>query len=203
MAPSEKVAALRALRVPGLPRFRLADATDASAKDVYFIRHGEIRPRPDVARWEGRRVHFTDGRSAEYDAVIACTGFEIAHPFFDPELIDYSEGPVPLYLKMIPEQHDDLYFIGLFQPLGCIWPSSALQAKIMARRMAGAWSPPRDLGAAIRHEMANPDVEQLDTPRHTITVDAPLFRQRLLAELPADFVSRAPVPATRHAEAAE
>ncbi|HJK89667.1 MAG TPA: NAD(P)-binding domain-containing protein, partial [Polyangiaceae bacterium LLY-WYZ-15_(1-7)] len=152
---------------------------------LYFIRHGEIRPRPDVARWEGRRVHFTDGRSAEYDAVIACTGFEIAHPFFDPELIDYSEGPVPLYLKMIPEQHDDLYFIGLFQPLGCIWPSSALQAKIMARRMAGAWSPPRDLGAAIRHEMANPDVEQLDTPRHTITVDAPLFRQRLLAELPA------------------
>ena len=50
MAPSEKVAALRALRVPGLPRFRLADAADASAKDVYFIRHGEaahnVAPRP-------------------------------------------------------------------------------------------------------------------------------------------------------------
>ena len=50
MAPSEKVAALRALRVPGLPRFRMADAADASAKDVYFIRHGEaahnVAPRP-------------------------------------------------------------------------------------------------------------------------------------------------------------
>ena len=46
----EKVAALRALRVPGLPRFNIADATDASAKDVYFIRHGEaahnVAPRP-------------------------------------------------------------------------------------------------------------------------------------------------------------
>ena len=46
MAPSEKVAALRALRVPGLPRFRLADAADASAKDGYFIRHGEAEHNP-------------------------------------------------------------------------------------------------------------------------------------------------------------
>ncbi|MEO1267687.1 MAG: hypothetical protein AAFX99_06290, partial [Myxococcota bacterium] len=122
-----------------------------------------------------------------------CTGFEIAHPFFDPSLIDFSAGPVPLYLKMIPEKHDNLYFIGLFQPLGCIWPSSALQSKIMARRMAGLWNPPTDLGAAIRHELDNPDIRQLDTPRHTITVDAPLFRRRLLSELPEHFIQPDPV----------
>jgi len=168
---------------------------------LYFIRHGEIRPRPDVARWDGSTVHFKDGTRETYDAVIACTGFEIAHPFFDRSLIDFSRGPVPLYLKMIPEAYDDLYFIGLFQPLGCIWPAAALQAKIMARRMSGAWTPPSDLGAAIRHEMAHPDVAQLATPRHTITVDAPLFRQRLLAELPRDFVRRAPRPVQTEAAA--
>ena len=47
---NEKVAALRALHVPGLPRFGIAEATDASAKDIYFIRHGEaahnVAPRP-------------------------------------------------------------------------------------------------------------------------------------------------------------
>ena len=47
---NEKVQALRALRVPGLPRFKIAGATDASAKDIYFIRHGEaahnVAPRP-------------------------------------------------------------------------------------------------------------------------------------------------------------
>ncbi len=41
--------------------------------------------------------------------------------------------------------------------------------------------------------MTHPDVHQLDTPRHTITVDAPLFRRRLLAQLPDDFVRRDPV----------
>jgi hypothetical protein len=94
---------------------------------------------------------------------------------------------VPLYLKMIPREHSSLYFIGLFQPLGCIWPSSALQAKIMARRMRGKWAAPEDLAGAIEHEMENPDLHQLDTPRHTITVDAPVFRRKLLDELPDDF----------------
>lgn len=162
---------------------------------LYFLRHGRIHPRPDIERWDGHTVFFKDGTQQDYDAVIACTGFQIAHPFFDPDLIDYSDGPVPLYLKMIPARFDNLYFIGLFQPLGCIWPCSALQAKIMARRMRGRWSPPDDLAAAIRREIANPDLHQLDTPRHTITVDAPAFRRRLLSHLPHDFRQTTPLVA--------
>jgi len=170
---------------------------------LYFLRHGEIKARPDIARWDGTTVTFKDGARAEYDTIIACTGFQIAHPFFERDFLDYSSGPVPLYLKMIPENHDNLYFMGLFQPLGCIWPSAALQAKIMTRRMTGAWRPPTQLGESIRHEMANPDVHQLDTPRHTITVDAPVFRRKLLAELPDGFVSRSQsAVARRRAESA-
>jgi hypothetical protein len=41
---------------------------------VYFVRHGKVKPRPDVARFDGRTVHFVDGSSTEFDAVIACTG---------------------------------------------------------------------------------------------------------------------------------
>ncbi|HZS36892.1 MAG TPA: NAD(P)-binding domain-containing protein [Polyangia bacterium] len=150
---------------------------------LYFIRHGELGGRPDIARLDGKTVHFTDGCSAEYDAIIACTGYEISHPFFDSRLIDYSHGPVPLYLRMIHPRHDNLFFIGLFQPFGCIWPAAELQSKIAARRMTGAWQPPRDLDRAIARELEHPDVEQLATPRHTITVDYPRFRKRLLAEL--------------------
>ena len=150
---------------------------------LYFIRHGEIGPRPDIARLDGHTVHFEGGAFADYDVIIACTGFVISHPFFDADLIDYSAGPVPLYRKMIPAHVEDLYFIGLFQPLGCIWPLAELQAKLMARHLRGEWSPPRDLERAIREELARPDLEQLDTPRHTITVDAPAFRDLLLEEL--------------------
>lgn len=150
---------------------------------LYFIRHGKIRPRRDVERFDGQLVHFTDGESETYDAIIACTGFVISHPFFDPKLIDYSSGRVPLYLKMIHPRLDNLHFIGLFQPLGCIWPAAELQSKLMAKRLRGQWSPPADLDGAIRRELEHPDVEQIDTPRHTITVDYPVFRKRLLTEL--------------------
>jgi hypothetical protein len=150
---------------------------------LYFIRHGEIRPRPDLARYDGDDVVFTDGKRETYDAIIACTGFIIAHPFFDPSLIDFSRGPVPLYLRMMHARHPRLFFIGLFQPLGCIWPAAELQAKLAVRRMTGAYTPPADLDAAIARELAHPDVPQLESPRHTITVDYPAFRRRLLVAL--------------------
>jgi hypothetical protein len=164
---------------------------------LYFLRHGEIGVKPDVERVDGGTVHFTDGTSREYDAVICCTGFQITHPFFDEQLLDYSSGPVPLYLKMLPADVPNVAFIGLFQPLGCIWPAAELQSKILARMLAGRWSPPSDLEGAIRAELDNPDVPQLDTPRHTITVDYPLFRKRLLRHLPDRYVSRQPVASLR------
>lgn len=149
----------------------------------YFLRHGAVTARPEIERFDGRTVHYVDGTSGEYDAIVACTGYRIAHPFFDADLLDYSRGPVPLYLKMLPADVPDVAFVGLFQPLGCIWPAAELQAKILARGLAGRWQPPANLRKAIAHELAHPDVPQIDTPRHTITVDYPRFHKRLVKEL--------------------
>jgi cation diffusion facilitator CzcD-associated flavoprotein CzcO len=183
-------AALRVLNGPnaayGLPepdhRFGATHPT-LNSELLYFIRHGEIHPRPDLAGYDGREVVFTDRERQAYDAIIACTGYVISHPFFDPRVVDFSSGAVPLYLKMLHAEHRRLIFIGLFQPLGCIWPAAELQAKLAVRLMCGDWTPPQDLAAAIAGELAHPDVPQLETPRHTITVDYPAFRRRLLVAL--------------------
>lgn len=149
----------------------------------YSIRHGKIKPRPDIERLEGNTVWFQDGRKEDYDVIVACTGYIISHPFFRNDLIDFSSGPVPLWLRMIPKDHANLYFIGLFQPLGCIWPGSELQSRIMANELAGHWKRPKDLDRRIRKELENPDYDQIDTPRHTITVNYHHFRKRLLKAL--------------------
>lgn len=159
---------------------------------LYRIRHGKVHPRPDIAHFDGKVIHFKDGRAEAYDTVIACTGYRISHPFFDKSFIDYSEGPVPLYLRMMHPEYEDLYFIGLFQPLGCIWPGAELQAKIMAREIAGKWRRPTDIRRRIERELSRPHYRQLNTPRHTITVDYHLFRKQLLRHLPKDYVRRAP-----------
>ncbi|MFZ9503264.1 MAG: flavin-containing monooxygenase [Cyclobacteriaceae bacterium] len=149
----------------------------------YTIRHGKIKPRPDLDRLEGNRVFFKDGQSEEYDDIIACTGYVISHPFFEKSLIDYSEGEVGLWLKMIHPDIPNLYFIGLFQPLGCIWPGAELQSKIMARELAGKWKRPGNVKKRIRKELDSPDYRQINTPRHTITVNYHRFRERLLEQL--------------------
>jgi len=149
----------------------------------YFIRHGKIKPRPDIDHYEGSKVSFKDGNESEYDVIVACTGYYISHPFFDPTFIDYSKGEVPLYLRMLHPTIGNLYFIGLFQPLGCIWPGSELQSKIMARELAGKWKRPDNIEQLAIREVQHPDFDQIKTPRHTITVNYHAFRERLLKEL--------------------
>jgi len=152
--------------------------------DLYnAIRHGKVKPRPDIESFSENTVNFVDGTSAEYDVVIACTGFKIKHSFFEKDLINFEEGPVPLLHKMLPADIKNLYFIGLFQPLGCIWPGAELQSKLGAKHLAGKWKPTDDINKLIAQELKNPDVDQIKTPRHTITVDDFSFRGRLKKEL--------------------
>jgi hypothetical protein len=160
---------------------------------LYRIRHGKVHPRADIDRFDGKTVHFKDGSKEDFDVIIACTGFIISHPFFDRQFIDYSEGQVPLYLKMMHPEYDNLFFIGLFQPLGCIWPGSELQAKIVARLMTGKIKRPANIRELVEREVRNPHYQQLNTPRHTITVDYHLFKKSLLKYLPNDWVSKSPV----------
>ncbi len=156
----------------------------------YTIRHGKIKPRVDIDRLEGSKVHFKDGSVGEYDSIVACTGYIISHPFFDKSFIDYSEGEVPLWLRMMHPTIENVYFIGLFQPLGCIWPGSELQSKIMAREIAGEWKRPSNIKKLIEEELQHPDLDQINTPRHTITVHYHRFRDRLLKQLPKNYVSK-------------
>ncbi len=149
----------------------------------YFMRHGKIKPRSDIDHYEEKQVFFKDGSKAEYDTVVACTGYYISHPFFETSFIDYSHGDVPLYLKMLHPEISSVYFIGLFQPLGCIWPGAELQSKIMARELAGKWKRPDNIKELAFAEVAHPDFKQIATPRHTITVNYHAFRKRLLREL--------------------
>lgn len=153
---------------------------------LYFIRHGKVHPRPDIARFEGRTVHFVDGRAEEYDTIIACTGFIITHPFFERSFIDYSEGDVPLFLRVFHPAHRSLYFIGLVQPQGSIWPLADAQSQLVANYIIGQYQLPLDMDARIRRDVESIRRNFLNTPRHTIEVE---FHKHLWAvqkEIPAN-----------------
>ena len=169
------------LQKPEQPIF--ATHPTVNSELYYAVRHGKVTPQKDIQSFNNNKVMFIDGHEEEFDVVIACTGFKIKHSFFDKNFINYENGKVPLLHRMIPAEIKNLYFIGLFQPLGCIWPGAELQSKLAAKHLVGDWKPKKSIKDLLAKEMANPDVPQLDTPRHTITVDDLSFRERLKNEL--------------------
>jgi cation diffusion facilitator CzcD-associated flavoprotein CzcO len=151
---------------------------------LYFIRHGKVHPRPDIKRLEGSLVEFTDGRREAYDTIIAATGFYISFPFFDPQFLNFRDREVPLYKRVFHPNHPSLMFIGLIQPMGCIWPLSDAQAKLAANYIAGHYQLPADLAARTAAEVAEMKRQYIDTPRHSVEVHYHDHLGELKRELP-------------------
>lgn len=149
---------------------------------LYFIRHGKIKICPGVQRFDGTTVHFVNGTQAEFDTVVFATGYKISFPFLaHEERLNFSTATqVPLYRKMMHADFDSLYFIGLCQPQGCIWPLADYQAKIVARIIVGTLDRPAALAEKIAKEMNHPHYKFKTHTRHALEVDYHLFRRELL-----------------------
>jgi hypothetical protein len=79
---------------------------------LYHIGHGDIKPKPDIERCEGRTVFFSDGTQEEIDLVVWASGFSVDLPFLPVEIFDWRHELSSLFLRMVPAQHDDLLFMG-------------------------------------------------------------------------------------------
>jgi thioredoxin reductase len=102
----------------------------------YWIQHGRIDVVPGIARLDGRRVHFVDGTSGEFDAILWATGFNVRLPFLDTDLIRWRDG-VPLRTAglTLPVGAESLYFIGLAAPRGPQLPVYSAQTELVARML--------------------------------------------------------------------
>ena len=153
---------------------------------LYFIRHGKIHPRKDIARFDGKNVHFVDGKVEAYDTVIAATGYLITFPFFDPSFINFTDGDVPLYLRVFPPDQRSLFFIGLVQPSGCVWPLADVQAKLAANYIVGNYELPHDMQERIQQEVTARNQNYIKAARHSLEVDYHKYLWSLQREIPAN-----------------
>jgi hypothetical protein len=154
---------------------------------LYHIRHGDIHPRPDIQRFDGQMVHFTDGTVEEYDAVIVATGYKITFPFFEDSFLDYTQGDVDLYLQMFHTQHPSLAFMGLFQAQGCLWTLSEIQAQLVAQYVMGNYKLPDDIDAKIQKEIAHIKRTYNPSIRHNLEVNYHRYKKQLLDGMPANL----------------
>ncbi len=152
---------------------------------LYKIRHGKIHPRRGIRQIEGRQVYFVNGEEAEYDTMVAATGYQIATPFFDKSFLDYSESDrVPLYLRMFHPEHPTMIFIGLCQPQGAIWPLSDAQSQLAANYIAGRWTLPKNIKDLAEKDSDQIEKEFLNRKRHTVEVHYHQYLRSLKKQLP-------------------
>lgn len=84
---------------------------------------------------------------------------------------------------MMHPEFENLYFIGLCQPQGCIWPLADYQSKIVARIIAGILKRPDQLHRKIAKEINKPHHRFKSHMRHALEVDYHIFRRELLEML--------------------
>jgi len=160
----------------GLPkpdhRFGEAHPT-VSGRILDRISHGTVAPRPNIARLEGDRVHFTDGTSAHADVVIYCTGYKITFPFFEDGLISAPDNHIELFRRVFHPEIPNVFFVALLQPLGAIMPLAEAQGQWIADYLRGEYRlpDPAALVADIRADQAAMRKRYVASKRHTIQVD--------------------------------
>lgn len=182
--PVQRFFATRALGVAagdmtayGLPKpdHKLFEAHPTVSSELLpRLGHGDIKVKPNIARYTGGRgVRFVDGSEEELDLVVYCTGYKISFPFFEPQVFAAPDNRMPLYRRVVSVERAGLYFIGFIQPLGPIMPLAEAQCEWVAELLAGRASLP---GAAeMRREIDREERLQakrfVASKRHTVEVD--------------------------------
>ena len=135
--------------------------------------HGDIAVRPNIDLFEGSKVFFTDGTSAEVDTVVYCTGYKVTFPFLDESVVRTADNHIDLYRRVVDPEHAGLYFLGLIQPIGAIMPLAEVQAEWVADLVSGVGTLPSydEMRQQIRRYDESLRKRYVASKRHTIEVD--------------------------------
>ena len=118
---------------------------------LHRLTHGEVLPRPGIERFEGKRVHFTDGSVDEVDVIVWATGYRVTIPFLSQEWLGEDPEALPLYERVFHLADPTLSFVGLMQSTGAALPVVEAQAKLLAAHLSGRYAlpTPSEMAAAV------------------------------------------------------
>lgn len=148
---------------------------------LFHAGHGDLKVKPDIERFEGNMVRFRDGSAAEYDLVLAATGYKLHYPFVEREHLNWR-GPAPhLFLNAMHPGRDDVFVIGMVEASGLGWQGRHEQAELVARYLRGLAD---GTGAALKiraekaagFERLTGGMDYLDLPRMAYYVEKRTFR---------------------------
>ena len=144
-----------------------------SADLLTRLGHGDIAVKPNVERFEGSKVFFTDGTGVEVDTVVYCTGYKVTFPFLAERVLSAPDNRVDLYRRVVDPEHPGLYFVGLVQPIGAVMPLAEVQSQWVGDLVTGEADLPTydEMRRRIRVDDERQRRRYVASKRHTIQVD--------------------------------
>jgi hypothetical protein len=110
-----------------------------------LVAEGRIVPKPWMISVEGQTVHFTDGSSEDFDAIVFGTGYDMNLPFLGAEILrelNADEHHLDLYKFTFPARLRGLAFLGMLGVVGPYFPVLELQARWIAYTFSGVQPAP-------------------------------------------------------------
>ena len=165
------------------PDYHIDQAHPTMSDDIPRLSaHGRIKIWPEIARYDGNRVIFQDGSSAEFDAIVFGTGYKIEFPFIDNDIINDAQGKLRLYQFAFHPDYDNLFAAGLVQANGSIWRLADYQGRVISRFIHAQEKDPtradwfRALKSAKSQSIAGAFVA---SDRHTLEANYYVYRRQL------------------------
>lgn len=151
---------------------------------LYYVGHGDIQVKPNVAELCGDRVRFVDGSEEQIDVLIYATGFKISFPFIDQKYLNWRNGRPELYLNVFHPEYDNLFVAGLLQPdSGQFWlvdyQAQAIGEFLVAQRNDPARADRFRRRKAGPSPPLNAGIKYLESTRHLVEVEHSTYRRHL------------------------
>lgn len=178
--------------------------TTSNAQIVGHIRYHRVIVKQGIDRIAGKQITFKDGKTEEFDVLIAATGYILELPFMAKEVIEVRNNALDLYMRMVPPNWRGLYFIGFSnQDTALNWVAEHQMRWVVAHATGEAALPPvAEMEAEIAARKARIARDFKDTPRHGIEIEHLPYFTDLKRTLKAAR-RRAAASAPAKAEAAE
>jgi hypothetical protein len=172
----------------GLPKpdHRPLDAhPSVSGEFLTRVGCGDIIPKGAIDRLDGDGVVFADGSRERFDAIVWATGYNVTFPFFRQPELTPDDNTFPLFKRMVKPGFENLFFLGLAQPLPTLVNFAEQQSKLVVAAIAGRYAFP-SAGEMADITAADEKVHLghfYDSPRHRMQVDFNIYVADLVKEI--------------------
>lgn len=151
---------------------------------LHHLAHGDIGARRDVARFDGKTVHFTDGAHEEIDLIIAATGYRWDIPYLAREAITWRDNRPDMFLNLFSRTDPALYTFGFMETNGGAYKmfdemADFVALAIKSRAQGDAASQAFNIMASSEQPDLSGGIKFAASPRHATYVDSAAYRAHL------------------------